>query len=175
MVLITEIFLTNFCENFSKIEKRIISLQNLAGPVYDVDRHNHFSGILQNIQELKQLNGPVYDIARNHNFNEIEQHVSGLEKLQGPIYKILHEHHYSDIPARPGPGEDLKGPVYDIQRAHGFKEILKSIPKIYNLTQKFQICVRMLDMGQQTLPDNELYRTFHPKNEFLSIRNQFSF
>merc|ERR1719222_48080 len=119
---------------FQDIERSVAELKNLNYPVYDINREHRFNEIQKNLYDLKQMNGPVFDIEHHHAYQEFNKNIADLKALVGPVYDIPnYKHHFAGIEAHVNDLKSLAGPVYSTESNHCFAEINHFMADLKNL------------------------------------------
>merc|ERR1719464_1237104 len=77
---------------FDVIMEHADILRGLQGPVYDVDVHQHYRVIKERIKGVQNLLGPIYDLQETkHHYGEMVSNVETLKNLSGPVYNVDHK------------------------------------------------------------------------------------
>ena len=102
---------------------------NSGKPVfrYEVDASHHFSEIISNAQKLQDLHGPVYDLEETaHHFREMTKHAEGLIPLAKPIF-VDEKHSYGEQGLKNAGVKEVHGPIYVKENVkHNYSEQPKS-------------------------------------------------
>ena len=115
----------------------IYDVKNLTGPVYEVERTDMFSEIDKKILDLKSLQGPVNSgICREHNyFASLEKNLAYLRELANPLYDLEREHHFVDLGQKLEKVKEMSYPVRaNVDHSHQFNELQHKVIAVRNLT-----------------------------------------
>ena len=127
--------------HFNEIQKHLVKIKELRGPVYDpVEFRHHYDTIqalgekLLNLQvrETSYWSSDEFDNKQLINYCEFCATVS-LVYYQGPIYEIDRQHNYQDLGPLVDKIKALQGPVYNIDANHHYQQILDHVDNLKSL------------------------------------------